>query len=100
MSRLPLDPTADRSRRAWLPCPNCDWGRGCETCVSGSNCDTHWQYLLSNQATLVHLQCPGCANVWSIDTHVPVTPRQATQSVANRLTWGTPAVARLRLKRR
>jgi hypothetical protein len=66
---LPIDPHADASRRAWLPCPNCDWGRNaCLECRSNRNCGAHWQYLLSNQATHVNLQCPGCATLWSIDT--------------------------------
>jgi hypothetical protein len=66
---LPIDPHADRSRRAWLPCPNCDWGRGdCGDCQSDRNCGAHWQYLLSNQATRVNLQCPACTTLWSADT--------------------------------
>jgi DNA-directed RNA polymerase subunit M/transcription elongation factor TFIIS len=56
---LPIDPTADRARRAWLECPRCKHGRACAT---------HWQYLLSNQGTLVHMQCPTCAYLWSTDT--------------------------------
>jgi hypothetical protein len=28
----------------------------------------HWQYLLSNQGTLVHLQCARCGYLWSTDT--------------------------------
>jgi hypothetical protein len=65
---LPIDPTADRSRRAWLQCPRCDIGAGCGDCASSRNCSTHWQYLLGNQGTLVHMQCPGCTHLWSIDT--------------------------------
>jgi hypothetical protein len=65
---LPIDPHADRSRRAWLPCPNCDHGANCPECQSRRNCATHWQYLLSNNATLVYLQCPACAHLWDIDT--------------------------------
>ncbi|WP_099025179.1 hypothetical protein [Mycolicibacterium palauense] len=65
---LPIDPDADRSRRAWLPCPNCAHGTGCASCTRGANCATHWQYLLSNRATVVHLQCPTCAHLWSTDT--------------------------------
>lgn len=65
---LPIDPTADRSRRAWLPCPSCDHGSVCGDCKSTKNCATHWQYLLSNQGTLVHLQCAGCGCLWSTDT--------------------------------
>ena len=33
-----------------------------------TNCATHWQYLLSNQGTVVHLQCPDCGHLWSTDT--------------------------------
>jgi hypothetical protein len=66
---LPIDPTADRSRRAWLQCPMCDIGAGCGDCESSRNCSTHWQYLLSNQGPLVHLQCPDCTHLWSVDTH-------------------------------
>jgi hypothetical protein len=65
---LPIDPTADRGRRAWLPCPNCDIGDGCGDCRSSRNCAAHWQYLLANEAMLVHLQCPACTHLWSIDT--------------------------------
>jgi hypothetical protein len=69
---LPIDPQADRSRRAWLPCPACDHGSkrgpGCGDCSGERNCATHWQYLLSNQGTRVHLQCPSCAHLWSINT--------------------------------
>ncbi|PBC36963.1 hypothetical protein CJ179_44275 [Rhodococcus sp. ACS1] len=65
---LPIDPTADFSRRAWLPCPGCDHGSSCGDCGSSRNCHRHWQYLLSNQGTTVHLQCPDCTHVWSIDT--------------------------------
>jgi hypothetical protein len=65
---LPIDPTADRSRRAWLQCPNCHWHRGCDDCAGGRNCATHWQYLLSNQGMVVHLQCPHCTHLWTVDT--------------------------------
>ena len=66
---LPIDPTADRSRRAWLPCPCCDHGTKCGDCRVTGNCDTHWQYLLSNKGTRVHLQCSDCGYLWSTDTH-------------------------------
>ncbi len=49
---LPIDPTADRARRAWLECPRCEHGRACTVCQSSANCATHWQYLLSNQGTV------------------------------------------------
>jgi hypothetical protein len=65
---LPIDPTADRSRRAWLACPRCNHGARCGDCQSAKNCATHWQYLLSNKGTLVHLQCADCGHLWSIDT--------------------------------
>lgn len=67
---LPIDPTADRARRAWLECPRCEHGRACGDCQSARNCATHWQFLLANQGTLVHLQCPTCAHVWSTDTRM------------------------------
>ena len=41
---LPIDPTADRGRRAWLPCPSCDHGSRCSDCQGAKNCATHWQY--------------------------------------------------------
>ncbi|MGY4650636.1 primosomal protein N' [Mycobacterium sp. URHB0021] len=66
---MPIDPTADRARRAWLECPNCRHGAGCSDCQLPRNCSEHWQYLLSNNAAVVHLQCPGCAHLWSVDTH-------------------------------
>jgi hypothetical protein len=65
---LPIDPDADPGRRAWLDCPNCDHGSGCEVCESGRNCSAHWQYLIGNNAAVVHLQCPTCAHLWSRDT--------------------------------
>lgn len=66
---LPIDPTADRARRVWLDCPNCRHGAGCTDCENRRNCSEHWQYLLGNNATVVHMQCPGCAHLWSTDTH-------------------------------
>jgi hypothetical protein len=66
---LPIDPTADRARRAWLQCPSCRHGRNCEDCAADRNCDSHWQYLLSNQGTVVHLQCRDCGHLWTTDTH-------------------------------
>ena len=68
MNHLPIDPGADNSRRAWLPCPNCDHGRDCPQCQSNQNCPTHWQYLLKNAGTRVSLQCPACAQLWTVDT--------------------------------
>jgi hypothetical protein len=68
MSHSPIEPDADPGRRAWLACPNCDHGADCPECRSSRNCDTHWQYLLRNAATLVSLQCATCFYVWSVDT--------------------------------
>lgn len=68
---MPLDPFADVARRAWLPCPKCGPVQDCPDCQAGRNCGQHWQYLLGNHATVVHLQCPSCANLWDYD------PRQA-----------------------
>ena len=65
---LPIDPHADKARRAWLRCPNCQYGAGCHDCQSTRNCNTHWQYLLSNRGTVVHLQCPNCTHLWATDT--------------------------------
>jgi hypothetical protein len=65
---LPIDPTADPGRRAWLPCPQCSHHDRCAECQSTTNCVTHWQYLLSNKGTLVHLQCADCGHLWSTDT--------------------------------
>lgn len=65
---MPLDPTADVGRRAWLPCPGCDQGRDCDRCLAGRNCTTHWQYLLANNATVLYMQCPDCTHLWSLDT--------------------------------
>jgi hypothetical protein len=65
---MPLDPTADIARRAWLPCPKCATGDDCALCQGGRNCDDHWQYLLASKATILHLQCPGCCHLWSHDT--------------------------------
>lgn len=65
---LPIDPTADRGRRAWLPCPSCDHRGQRGDCRSTKNCADHWQYLLSNEGTQVHLQCKDCGHLWSTDT--------------------------------
>jgi hypothetical protein len=65
---LPIDPSADRGRRAWLPCSRCNHGARCSDCRTAKNCATHWQYLLSNEGMLVHLQCPDCGHLSSIDT--------------------------------
>jgi len=65
---LPFDPTADRARRAWVACPNCDDRATCATCVDGDDCLDHWRYLLANRGPLVHLQCPSCAHLWSWDS--------------------------------
>ena len=65
---LPIDPGADKGRRAWVPCPGCDDERGCATCEAGRTCADHWRYLLSNQGRLVHLQCPNCAHLWVWDS--------------------------------
>ena len=65
---LPIDPTADRARRAWLACPRCDHGAPAPTARARRTAPTHWQYLLSNQGTVVHLQCPDCGYLWSTDT--------------------------------
>lgn len=65
---FPIDPTADPARRAWFGCPQCDHGVGCADCQSRLNCTVHWQFLLSNQAWLLHLQCPECGHLWSVDS--------------------------------
>lgn len=65
---LPIDPHADRARRAWLPCPHCRDHEGCEACTAGRTCHQHWRYLLSSRGHVVHLQCPNCAHVWDQDT--------------------------------
>ena len=77
---LPIDPTADRGRRAWLPCPCCDHAAKCGDCRDTRNCDTHWQYLLSNKGTLVHLQCSDCGYLWSTDTHRRMRDGSMSQS--------------------
>jgi hypothetical protein len=64
---MPLDPTVDIGRKAWLPCPECDHGCDCPVCLSGRTCSRHWQYVLSNSGSLVHLQCPSCAHLWEHD---------------------------------
>lgn len=69
---MPLDPTADIGRRAWLRCPNCDHGSDCDDCRSGRNCGKHWQYLLSNKAARVFLQCPDCAHLWDVDARASI----------------------------
>ncbi|MGW1375471.1 hypothetical protein ACWD6P_14500 [Streptomyces sp. NPDC002446] len=62
---LPLDPTADIGRRAWVPCPGCQDHQGCGTCLDGRTCHEHWRYLLSNKGSVLHLQCPNCTHLWA-----------------------------------
>ena len=65
---LPIDPDADRSRRAWVACPACHHGDGCPACETRRNCSVHWQYLLRNEGPRVIMQCPTCAHLWTTDT--------------------------------
>jgi len=67
MTALPIDPDADSSRRAWLPCPQCNRGQHCSECDSGQCCTDHWQYLLREKSSRVVLQCGGCRHVWTAD---------------------------------
>jgi hypothetical protein len=71
---MPLDPTADIGRRAWFSCPRCAHGIGCPTCENGRTCADHWQYLLSSEATVLHLQCPSCTYLWRHDTRKTLSP--------------------------
>jgi hypothetical protein len=66
---LPIDPGADIGRRAWIACPHCRDEERCADCRSDRNCGTHWRYLLANTGSLLHVQCPACANVWDHETH-------------------------------
>ncbi|MEU5404394.1 hypothetical protein ABZ348_34515 [Streptomyces sp. NPDC005963] len=79
--RLPIDPQADMARRAWVDCPSCDDARTCAICADGRNCSRHWRYLISNRGPVVHLQCPGCTHMWSLNTRPGVTPRPADDPV-------------------
>ncbi|MGW2821829.1 hypothetical protein ACWC24_12590 [Streptomyces sp. NPDC001443] len=80
---LPLDPQADRGRRAWVPCPSCADHRACDTCADGRTCSAHWRYLLSHTGSVLHLQCPSCTHVWEHETGFG-----ATRSVSDRITGG------------
>ena len=71
---LPIDPTADIARRAWLPCPGCGTHRGCVPCEAGRTCPDHWRYLLSNTGHVLHLQCPACAHMWTWDSRSGARP--------------------------
>jgi YVTN family beta-propeller protein len=83
VNQLPIDPHASRTRRAWVPCPNCDHGRDCAHCRDRVNCRTHWQYLLRNVGTRVSLQCPTCAHLWSADlTRMPDREQRQTTTIA------------------
>ncbi|MCX4725803.1 hypothetical protein ACIPW9_11605 [Streptomyces sp. NPDC090052] len=73
--RLPIDPQADSSRRAWVACPVCDDARHCATCASRRNCFEHWRYLISNKGPVAHLQCPRCTHMWSLNSRPGVTGR-------------------------
>ncbi|MFC4608538.1 hypothetical protein ACFO9E_12015 [Streptomyces maoxianensis] len=65
---LPIDPSADAGRRAWVPCPGCADHRDCAVCLAGRTCRDHWRYLLSNVGSLLHLQCSNCAHLWAHET--------------------------------
>lgn len=65
---MQLDPAADISRRAWVPCPSCDAGDGCRTCEQGSVCAEHWRFLLEADGRNMFLQCPACRHRWWHDT--------------------------------
>ncbi|MCQ4041807.1 phage terminase large subunit family protein [Streptantibioticus rubrisoli] len=71
---LPIDPSADIGRRAWVPCPHCQDHQECDACAAGRDCADHWRYLLSNQGRLLHLQCPNCTHVWSWDSGFGAQP--------------------------
>ncbi|WST98240.1 hypothetical protein OG364_39910 [Streptomyces erythrochromogenes] len=72
---LPLDPHADPGRRAWIDCPQCNDTQHCTPCQNRQTCPTHWRYLLTNAATLLHLQCPHCHHLWAHETHYHSTTR-------------------------
>jgi hypothetical protein len=65
---LPIDPQADKGRRAWVDCPRCADNQDCEPCNDRRTCLDHWRYLLSNNGRRLHLQCPSCAHLWEHDT--------------------------------
>jgi hypothetical protein len=46
-------------------------------CHKRKNCAIHWQYLLSNKGTVVHLQCSDCGYLWSTDTRNRARRRRA-----------------------
>lgn len=72
---LPIDPHADRARRAWVDCPRCDDNRGCAVCAGPRSCTEHWRYLLAHKGRRLHLQCPSCAHLWEHDSGFGYTPR-------------------------
>ncbi|MFF3359750.1 hypothetical protein ACFYWN_46020 [Streptomyces sp. NPDC002917] len=78
--RLPIDPQADVARRAWLACPVCDDARHCEPCADRRNCGEHWRYLISSNGPVVHLQCPRCTHMWSVNTRPGITRRDDSPS--------------------
>lgn len=65
---LPIDPHADRARRAWVDCPHCEDNRSCSVCAGPQSCTEHWRYLLASRGPVLHLQCPGCTHVWEHDS--------------------------------
>ncbi|MFD7921227.1 hypothetical protein ACFV3R_18615 [Streptomyces sp. NPDC059740] len=65
---LPVDPTADISRRAWIDCPSCADHQGCPACGAGRNCPDHWRYVLAWEGRSVHVQCRTCTHLWVHDT--------------------------------
>ncbi|OKI19924.1 hypothetical protein [Streptomyces sp. CB03911] len=83
---LPIDPQADIGRRAWAPCPTCRTHETCDACREGRNCADHWRYLLSNTGSLLHLQCPGCTDVWDHETGFGAT-RSGLGRLLRRALW-------------
>lgn len=59
-----LDPAADITRRAWIPCPTQDHAGDCKECWRGRNCERHWVYLLESHGRDLFLQCPTCLHRW------------------------------------
>ena len=65
---MPLDASADISRRAWVPCPSCEDSRACQPCHDGQVCDDHWRFLLEADGRNMFVQCPSCLHRWWHDT--------------------------------
>ena len=68
MNHLPIDPDPHSSRRAWLPCPNCNHGHDCPPAKTTTTANPIGNTSFTTKAPGLLLQCPTCAHLWTVDT--------------------------------